>query len=202
MARIRHSQRMAVRWDVAGSAVDVGRYLTGEPECMLDFRRTRRPSPVVRIGVERAVDWSVPPDKIEAVGASVLFVVESLRTAGVPAEIDALFTVRSAKGDTMQTRVRVQDAGRPLDVDRLAYWLAHPTALRRIAFGIWEHERTGIRNLFGFVRDGGYGYPASGFVPDDAPKYDEVAPAYADNATAWVREVLSRRIGVEIEESE
>lgn len=200
MAAIREARRPQARWGPSGSAVDIGRYLSGEPDSMIDTVRAARPSPMVRIGVERVVSGATSTRDIEATGASVLFVVDALRTAGVPAEIWATFTVGQlpggSSGEVLSTRVRVQDAGRPIDLERLAFWMMHPAALRRIAFGLWEHEPESVRRAYGFVEYGGYGYALRG--RELSGDYDEQAPATMHEATAWVRDVLRRRIGVEV----
>lgn len=197
MAAIRHSMRPTPRWDTAGSAIDVGRFMSGEPENMIETIRTARPSPVVKINVERCVHGGTPTSEIEATGASVLFVVEAMRTAGIPAEIWASFTIRSGGGfggadDTISAQVCIQRPGAPIDVDRLAYWLVHPGALRRTGFALWEHQPKRIRDKFRIKSHGGYGYPHQ--LP--MPEFDETAPAGRAAATDWMVDVLARRVGI------
>jgi hypothetical protein len=130
----------------------------------------------------------------------VLTAVEALRSAGVPSEVWATFTVMSKHtGNVMTTRVLIQETGRPLDIDRLAFWVVHPAALRRVMFSVWEHEKPEVRDEFGYRRDGGYGMPTWFAGTTD---FDEVAPANAAEATEWLRKVLLRRLGVEIRSKE
>jgi hypothetical protein len=131
----------------------------------------------------------VSTDDIEAVGASVLAVVERLRTAGVSSEVWAVFSQRGG-ATRYQLRVRVQEAGRPVDLDRLAFWLTHPAALRRIAFAIEEMEPTEVVNAVGFKRGGNYGFPET---DPDLEFFDEYAPATRHAVAGWLTEVLSRR---------
>lgn len=201
--KVRQNMRPSPRWGESGSSVDIGRYLAGEPDCMVETVRTRRAAPVLRIGIERAVSATTPKEDIEATGASILAVTEALRTAGIPSEIWVSFTVRSwHSGDLYTLQVKIQDAGRPIDLDMLSYWTMHPTALRRIAFSIMEHENSKVRSDFGFKSGGGYGSPNRlDYAPEgreDAAKFDEYAPATASDATAWVRDVIQRRTGVVI----
>jgi hypothetical protein len=182
-------------WGVSGSTVDIGRFLAGEQENMVDVRRSRRQSLVLRIAVERAVSAGVSAADIETVGASVLAVVERLRTAGVASEVWVTFTQRGKfggrNGATYQLRIKVQDAGRPIDMDRLAFWLMHPAALRRIAFAIEEMEPASVRETFGFghVYGGGYGWPDT----YHAEGFDEYAPAKEYEVESWITDVLGRR---------
>lgn len=196
MGSIQTAPRATQRWGTAGSTVDMGRFMTGEPECMIETHRTRRPSPVVRIGIERAVSAFTGTDTIESTGVSVLAAVEALRTAGIPAAIWVTFTIRGnasygGSAERLSTQVLIQEAGRPIDIDRLAYWTANPTALRRIAFAIWEQESPDIRRVFNI--GGNYGYPTDGFGD-----YDEIVPATSAAATEWLRDVLARRAGITI----
>lgn len=201
-AGIHKSRRPAPRWDVSGSAVDVGRYLAGEPDCMVETVRVARQSPVLRIAVERAVSHTVSADDIEATGASVLALVEGLRTAGIPSEVWVTFTVAPGRGggswQWMSTQVLIQEAGRPIDLDVLAYWAMHPTALRRLVFSVWEHEDERTRKHFGF--GGSYGIPTR--VPQADRDMDEYAPARANEVEAWVAEVLQRRVGITLKREE
>lgn len=186
---IRPNLRPTPIWGVSGSTVDMGRYLAGEPENMIDTARTRRQSLVLRIAIERAVSSNVPPADIEATGASVLAVIERLRTAGIAAELWATFTIRAKRSeDIYQARVKIQDASRPIDLDVLAFWIMHPAALRRISFAIEEQEARKVRKDFQFYIGGSYGTP---ITLNDG--FDEYAPATAYEAESWIADVLARR---------
>lgn len=194
LARIREVTRPAPVWDTSGSTVDVGRFLGGEPECMQQVVRRNRPSPVVRIAVERCVHSGISPQEILRTGAAVLAAVEALRTAGIPAEIWATFTVQAGTRK-MHSRVLVQRAGMAVDVDVLAFWLMHPGALRRIGFGLWEQQSREVRKEFRFLTPGTYSHPTIHLLTGE---YDENVPAYGDAVIEWVRSLLKRRVGVEI----
>jgi len=198
LSRVRHSVRTVTRWGEAGSSVDVGRFLAGEPECMAESVRARRASPVVRLGVERAVGHYVSADEMRATGASVLAVVEALRTAGIPAEIWVTYTVAGWEGHTLSTQVLIQEAGRPINLDVLAFWIVNEASFRRIGFAIEEQEPADVRREVGISTGAGYGHPEA----TPAADFDEVAPANSYQATAWIREVLERRAGVTITEDD
>jgi hypothetical protein len=162
---------------------------------MVDTVRARRSSPVIRLAIERAVSFQISDSDIRATGASVLAVVEALRTAGVPSEVWVTTSVRgngSAYG-TMSTQVLVQEAGRPINIERLAWWATNSGVLRRLAFAIWEQQPAAVRSAYNI--GGNYGYPTK--TPDE-PKFDEVAPAYEREVEQWITSVLSRRAGVTV----
>lgn len=190
---MRENLRPRAVWDVAGSQVDVGRYLAGEPDCMIQVRRSRRQSLVLRIGIERAVSYGTTADDIEATGASALAVVERLRTVGIAAELYATFTLdnrHKANAETYQLQVKIQDASRPIDMDVLSFWTIHPGALRRLAFGVFEQEPADVRRAFGFHTLGNYAFPTT---CDDG--FDEYAPARKDQVEEWIADVITRRAG-------
>ena len=181
-------------WDVSGSEVDIGSYLAGEPECMTEMVRRKRPSQVVRIGVDKAINCNISKDRIHNMGRNVLILVESLRLAGIPAEIWVCQAVGGG-GDAFDVRVCVQEPGRPVDISRLAYWVAHPGSLRRTIFALEELEPQSIRDTIGFYESGGYGYP---MVNHAQSSFDEWAPSPQQNNSViqqWVQDVLNRRAG-------
>lgn len=200
-ASIQTNMRPKPIWDVAGSECDVAAYLAGEPESMMDLVRTRRPSPVVRIGVDRCVAGRVPASRIESVGRQIVILVESLRLAGIPADVTVCAGVGSwGSKKTIDTRVCVQQANRPVDVARLAFWVAHPSALRRVFFGLWETESYNIRKTFEFGEQfgSGYGHVRQGHAKDD---FDEWAPSPMSRDSdiqEWAAEVLRRRTGATV----
>jgi len=195
-ASIRPSSRPKLAWGETGSSVDVARYISGEPECMTETVRRRSPSPVIKIAIERGVSYHVSAEDIRATGASVLAAVKMLRTMGVPSEIWATFTFSGSKGQILlSTQVLIQEAGRPIDVARLAFWTVNPAALRRIAFALEEQESSEIRNQLGVFLGGGYGNPTT-TIGD----FDEIAPAHAHAVQGWIADVLSRRAGITMKE--
>lgn len=195
-AKLRGTRRPTQHWDTAGSSVDMGRFLHGDPECMVETRKARRTSPVIKLAIERCITANVSPATIEATGTSVLAAVEALRTAGVPSEVWVTFTCAAlhrsygAAGDIYSLQVLIQESGRPIDIDRLAFWTCNPSALRRIAFAIEEQEPREVVKAFGFYKSAGYGYPRP-TVGD----FDEIAPSAEYAVTQWLTDVMQRRAG-------
>jgi hypothetical protein len=188
-ASIRYAQRPTSRWSPSGSLVDVGRFMAGEYDCMVETVRARRPAPVLKIAVERAVPWTRSTADMIAVGTSVLVAVEALRTAGVACEIWVTFTQMSSR--QLSVQVRVQEPGRPVDVSRLAYWVVNPSAFRRLGFALDEQEDKDVQTAAGML-GGSYGYA----VGRPIGSFDEVAPPHAAEVDAWLTTVLERRAGV------
>lgn len=201
LARVRQGKRSLTRWGEAGSQVDVARFLSGEPECMMETVRARRAAPVLKIAVERCVPHYVTAEEIRATGASVLAVVEALRTSGVPSEVWVTFSINtnySRDGGTysLSEQVLVQEAGYALDLDRLAFWVGNPASFRRLAFALYEQEPQAVRDKFNIKTSGSYGSASSS--PPNEDEFDEAAPSWSSDAEAWLRAVLDRRAGIDV----
>jgi hypothetical protein len=130
-------------YDVVGDYVDVGRYLTGEPECcgvtVQEAECVRQP--VIKIVVNLAVSSSVDEDAIFLRGAAVLAAVDLLESLGRRVELwGAKGTLRKRDRGTHETHVLLKAASHPVDVDRLAYCLCHRAFIRRILFGVMEQD--------------------------------------------------------------
>jgi hypothetical protein len=121
--------------DVTGAAFDVGGYLSGEPECWVrpDAVETK---PAVTIMASLSASAGIPAEALEMKGAAVAALAMALQAGGYAVKV---YTCQGCPvdGEREATFNRVcltDDNGGPLDVDRLIYGLAHPSALRALAF--------------------------------------------------------------------
>lgn len=197
-------------WEVTGSEVDMGRYLSGLPENMIEATpmRISRAGRAVRIAVPVAYRYNISADVIMRRGAAVMALVDVLARAQHPLEIWAGCAVAPTyrriglRGVTM---VKVQEANAPLDMGRIMFALAHPTMLRRLIFSLQEQKSQTIRQRFGFTSNGGYGMPQGlepSDLPDDQggntiilPMLDNGQPWDAKSAVAWIEETLATIFG-------
>jgi hypothetical protein len=136
-------------WDVEGQFIDVGRFLEGEPECCgseFDGGDTVA-SRVVSLRINQAVSGSVEADAICARGVTVLCAVDLLESCGIRCEIilsignistGGAGSVKSGK--TVESHVILKRASDPVDLDRLAFWVAHPASFRRFGFRWLEQQ--------------------------------------------------------------
>lgn len=201
MAKVRESNRPKAFWDTSGSQVDMGRFMTGEPENMVRVIRQRRAALVCKLGIERWVNAGVSKEDIETVGAGVLAAVEALRTAGVPTELWITYTFAdTTRGNYRSIHVLLQEAGKPIDADRLAYWTMHPAALRVTGFDLAaEALEPGDAKAFGFYPGGWCGYlPGNMDLNERNREFDELAPSFAKEVESWLDDVLMRRAGVDL----
>lgn len=159
--------RPTVAFDVTGDCVDVGRFLSGEPECMMHFEteEIKGAGKVVRVRIDLSASAAVTAEEMMKRGAVALALVDCLENAGRSCEI--VFTACSHGGNSViENIVMMKPAGAPVEMDSLAFAIAHPSSFRRIVFSAWEHESEGLRRNCGITCGGGYGMPAT---PSDCP---------------------------------
>lgn len=160
-------------WDVTGSEVDIGAYLAGVPECMVDAvpRRTSRRGRIVTFLVPACYASKTPHDLVVNRGIALATLCSAIMAAGHSVEIWSGF-VGMVDDDRFHTVARVVSAGEPLDLGRLIFAVAHPLMLRRLWFAVWDAQHP---DLAGWVRDEKYGFP-SHCLPEDLP--EEVTDPY------------------------
>jgi len=124
--------------DVTGGAVDIGAYLSDDPECFLRVDDEQaQVRPVIRIAVELAVAGRIPAVDAMNRGRAVLAMVEALELQGHSTELVGTFI-------TYQGHIRYEchtvckQAGEPWNPSAVAFMLAHPAFSRRLGFRMVE----------------------------------------------------------------
>lgn len=147
-----------ITYDVAGAVPCAPAAAAGDPMCMMDFQpEIRAARPIVRLLVPFVYSANVQHQTIINRGIAMLTLIDAIEAAGQRCEIDLIWV---AGGDgskdtaTNVLRVCVKRPEEPLDLDRLAFAIAHPSFLRRIGFAFWD------KTIGGDARIGwGYGFP-------------------------------------------
>jgi hypothetical protein len=134
------SRAESIGYDVFGEYVDVGRFLTGEPECfgvrVSDDSHTKR---VVRINVNLGVSSIVSHEAIFARGAVVISAIDVIESTGTRVEVYGVHGSLKRDGRRLhETHVLLKSANQPLDIDRLVFALCHPSCPRRLSFSVLE----------------------------------------------------------------
>ena len=128
--------------DVAGAFPFIPAAIAGDPACMFrpsDIVQARRP--IVRIALQKFVSSMVSTDHIINQGVAILSHIDALEDAGFSAEIECIMHARATLDkctDHYQIRWIAKRAGEPLELDRLAYVIAHPSMFRRVLFACFE----------------------------------------------------------------
>lgn len=139
--------------DIAGAFPDAARASAGAPDCMMDNHPTdMKPTQSVRVIVSMATPWTTGLDEFVNRGAAILSAVEAAEAAGHRVEVVAEETAISL-GDGVSLSILLKAAGQPADRDSLAFFLIHPSSLRRIFFALLETEPS-LQHFYS-----GYGAP-------------------------------------------
>jgi hypothetical protein len=135
------ARQAAYTYDLTGDSVDVGRFLSGEPECFVTQTDNGESSngKVVRLVANLAASGSVSSKSLFARGAVILAAVDIIEACGHRVELHIAHG-SSNSHETFQQFALIKSASQPLDVDRLAFCLCHAACLRRLAFSVMEQH--------------------------------------------------------------
>lgn len=196
------------RHDVCGSEVDISRFLSGEPECMVESvpLKISKRGRAVRLLVSVTQSAGTDSEKVERRGAAIVALADLLARAQHPVEVwvqNPSVTGNQHLGTPdIVENVCIQRADEPLDVGRLLFVIAHPAAFRRLFFKSMEQCQVDRAWPSGY----GYGYGRCGKIdpstlPDQAEntftldtldyndKWDEAF------CTTWITGVLDQVFG-------
>ena len=147
--------------DFAGDEVDIGAYLHGEPEHMVDYQvRQDTHGKQAMMYVNASMESNVSSKRIMQRGGALYAAIEALRTEGYSL---GLTMVESTQNNSFshyaEYQIPVVRPGEYLGIDTAAFCLAHPAFLRRGVFALNEHESNDLRYSMGFMAGQGYGEP-------------------------------------------
>ena len=142
----------------SGAFVDMGRFVTGEPECMVSFvaEPQARMGRVVKVVMNAVVSGSINADLIKKRGIAVLALIDTIHKLGVGIE---LWWEESLMGGRQEfsTLIKLHSSEEPMDINSLMFALAHPDMLRRLQFSVQEQHKDSKEQ--GAYHGGGYGSP-------------------------------------------
>lgn len=150
-------------WDVSGCEVDVGRYLAGEPENMIDYEMvaTPRSGRVITLVASAAYSGSISTETIKERGLGIAALAMALGRLGFATELWSDWSVSNlggGKGETMgRVRTLVKGPNDELDVSRIMFAYAHPAMLRVLYFDAIHQLPQIVHGELGIGRN--YGYP-------------------------------------------
>jgi hypothetical protein len=165
-------------WDVTGSEVDVGAYLSGVPECMVDAvpRQVSRRGKVITFVVPGGYSNTIEHHVIINRGLALAALCSAIIDAGHSVEVWSGFAGYLPLAGTRHRycgMARVITAGEPFDVGRLIFAVAHPAMLRRLWFGVWDAQPTAVSTAMALAN---YGLPPYALEATDLP--EEITDPY------------------------
>lgn len=179
-------------FDVSGGMVDVGRFLDGEPECMVETRLVNiaKPGRVISILIDGFYSASIDPESIKARGAAIIGLIDSLERMQHSTEI---WYETSFGGNPLTYLVKLKSVEDMLDINTLMFAIAHPSAYRRINFA--AQERRGENRKFAVGEGNSYGSPDGLHMGERVGASLELPRLKHGDETAdgsvWIQKVLS-----------
>lgn len=181
-----NAPQITPRFADEGDEIAVDRFLSGESDHWIDFPATPTPQrgKICKVILSACASSSFSADQLIRRGAVACALVDALEAAGVRCEIEiqAIFSENCPKewdwsnpippdyddpqssNTVLADLITLKRPEDPLDMERLVYWLAHPSALRRMFFRALEDRPPAVFQKFSC----GYGIPADLPPPDDA----------------------------------
>jgi hypothetical protein len=163
-----NGNRIEAILDVAGDTPDIDNYLLGVPENMATLHHPldSTPGKVVKILLNRGARGHVEERSIQRYGAAVFLAAQTAITLGYSVAIDIFNNVDAGYGgQVFETHIPILEAGDPINLDTLVFWLANPSVLRRLNFAIREYDKP-IRKML----DGGEGYYGGSIDMEEKPE--------------------------------
>ena len=147
----------AYTYDMAGAFPDVGSYCAGDPEYMA-LPVEIEGKPICRILVEVGKAHSIKAPNAMRYGVAILGAVNSLIVAGITVVLDGSRSGGLGSTDTWHQWIFPLGGGdEVVDLDRLAFALAHPALTRRIAFAYMERIKELVPYTSGYLSNYGGG---------------------------------------------
>ena len=189
-------------WDVTGGEVDIGAYLSGVPECMVDAvpQRISTRGRVVTFVVPAGYVDTTPHSAVHNRGVALAALCSSIIASGHSVEIWSSDCVYVSRDERYSAVARVVSAAEPLDMGRLMFVMAHPAMLRRLWFSVWDSSEEHIAER---KYEANYGATPYTCYPEDLPagveepyilpylSPDEPQWETLDSALAWCREMFT-----------
>jgi len=136
------TERHISRFCEAGDEVDIGRYVTGEPECMVDYEMKIVPAAgrVVKILANVSASCGIDTEQMFMRGAAAVMLADLVEQSGLRSEIWISSAGHCYDGGPgkVDMRVCIKKPDQPLEMDRVAFMLANPSVFRRLMFMAYE----------------------------------------------------------------
>jgi hypothetical protein len=168
-------------YDVSGADVDVARYLSGEPENMINYHMvdTPRAGRIISLVISVTTAGSTEVEAIRQRGLQVVALVFAIEKIGFQVELWADFLIRenSPYGNegptdteyTARVRTKIKSPGEMLDPGQVVFAFTHPGFLRGLGFAAMHM----IPKEWHSPLNIGHGYGCVCWGKDDLREYAE-----------------------------
>ena len=176
--------------DVSGGSVDVGAFMSGEPECMIEMQlcEIAKPGKVISILVNGFYSAHTSEADITTRGAAIVALIDAIEKMQHSAEVWVEYPFTG-----ISHLVKVKAAGESVDIDVLMFILGNRDAYRRVNFAAQELEPRGGRGM-GCGDSHSYGSPMTLTCVDETKANVTLETLVYGNpcedGEVWVREML------------
>lgn len=122
-----HGNNVATRCDcmrdLSGAYPDIGAYINGDPECMINFEAVTEPR-FIRLAVANGASASITTDQLNEIGTRIASLIKSLEDKGYQVALDLVNTASdnlSTPNHVAVTRVIVKEYHDVMDGDLIDY---------------------------------------------------------------------------------
>lgn len=201
-------KRFTPTQDIFGQEVDMGMFISGEPECALLFIEEEAPARKnINIGINCTAAYHISTEEFFRRGAATMVLLDYLEDHGYSCGITLQeYVVPSGYGSSgghYLVEVNIKNPGEPLDLDKVTFMACNADVLRRLMFSLEETENMNLRRYFGFGQDVGGGYGCVTRVPEkfqheiQVPELGSKEWRDFGSAENWIVEQLKEQ-GVEV----
>lgn len=130
-----HVHRQTIQFDVTGDCWDMGRVVSGVPECAMNWEVTEdvnEHGKIIEMIVNTTVSGGIDESLIRTRGAAILAMIEGLETVGYRVGITMLFCESSG----FHVEIRVKNPDEQMQDDLIAFAVAHPSFSRRFGHAV------------------------------------------------------------------
>ncbi len=194
-------------YSVAGGSVNIGRYLSGMPDCMRHMRTSNHhalPSRVQKIMIIGNSSCYASADEILKHGYKIYQIIEALEMANIQTDITLAYSAKNCNTEQIsdyclyETYIKIKKAEDVLCPEKILFCVAHPAMFRRLVLSENERNSFDIRMMYTFYETGGHGYgvyAANWRPPIDMMKGALLIPSVEDKVEfSWFMEDFKRLI--------
>lgn len=154
-------------YSVAGGSVNIGRYLSGMPDCMRHMRTSNHhalPSRVQKIMIIGNSSYCASADEILKHGYKIYQIIEALEMANLQTDITLAYSAKNYHTEQIsdycfyETYIKIKKAEDVLYPEKILFCVAHPAMYRRLVVSENERNSFAIRMKYRFYADGAPGY--------------------------------------------
>lgn len=157
-----------------GGSPNVVRAMQGIPRDMRSMQRQQKKTAGITLVYEVSAHGGVDSQEMIDAGARMVALIRLFERAQIPVRLIVSDTGKD-DNDVLACEVVIKDFHAPFNMQKIAYYLAHPSMHRRLWFSWLETTDIAKKRYYGYM------CPISNRRSD----YDEVRKDYADRGMSW-----------------